>query len=139
MFKRNKFYAAFFVFIFILLINLFFAFTASAQLTIGGSQQMSGGGTQSLTASGGCGGYSWSLKAGGGTLTGSEYTAPTTNPNCENNPTICVTDSCGGKVCKQIAVNAYSNLSSTASRTLLCTTSGVACGAYEHIVHYTCK
>jgi hypothetical protein len=76
------------------------------------SLQMSTGQQQTLTASGGqsdeC--YSWKITSGGGSLSAATgksvvYTAPTTNPNCTNNPTISLT--CGRAVVDtlQIAVN----------------------------------
>jgi len=68
---------------------------------------------QTLNAFGGCGPYSWSISGGGGTLntnTGSEviYHAPATNANCTDNPTITVTDCCGGSANLQLAINCYS-------------------------------
>ncbi|MBU1307890.1 MAG: hypothetical protein KKF33_20490 [Alphaproteobacteria bacterium] len=80
------------------------------------TQQMAVNGTQTLTASGatpGCGDivYDWAITAGGGTLSASQgtsviYTAPATNAQCANNPTI--TLSVNGTVCDtlKIAVNA---------------------------------
>ncbi len=60
--------------------------------------QMSCGGSQNLSASGGCPPYTWSL-SGGGTLTPSggdntnaTYVAPGNNANCTDNPTIILTD-----------------------------------------------
>jgi len=74
---------------------------------------MSCGQYQTLNAFGGCGPYSWSISGGGGTLntnTGSEviYHAPATNANCTDNPTITVTDCCGGSANLQLAINCYS-------------------------------
>jgi hypothetical protein len=62
------------------------------------SRQMTVNGIQTLTASGGGGGpYIWSITSGAGTLSGTSgisvvYTAPSSNPNCLNNPVITVTD-----------------------------------------------
>jgi len=79
------------------------------------SRQMSINGTQTLTAVAGAAGcgtptYDWAITAGSGTLsaaTGASvvYTAPATNANCVNNPTI--TLSCGGVLLDtlKIAVN----------------------------------
>lgn len=64
------------------------------------SKQMNTTGTQTLTASGGGGGpYTWAIASGAGTLSGNNgtsvvYTAPSSNPNCDGNPVISVTDSC---------------------------------------------
>jgi hypothetical protein len=57
----------------------------------------------------GCPPYAWALD-GGGSLSDTEgltvtYTAPASNPNCENNPTITVTDKCGNSGQIKIAVN----------------------------------
>lgn len=80
------------------------------------TQQMSTSGTQNLNADGGGGGpYTWSIIAGGGTLsktvtTNNEmtvYTAPATNAGCSNNPTIQVKDYCGNTATLKIAVNAW--------------------------------
>jgi len=72
---------------------------------------MACGAKQTLTVSGGCGPSSWSLSGGGelNTNTGSEviYTAPGTNPNCTDNPTITVTDCCGSSAQVSLAVNCY--------------------------------
>jgi len=72
--------------------------------------QMSCGGSQTFTASGGCAPYVWS-KSGGGTLTPSEdttqagYVAPATNAGCANNPTISLSDCCGSSDSIKLAVN----------------------------------
>src|SRR4030043_2016560 len=73
------------------------------------SQQMSCSGTQSLTATGGGGKYKWSF-TGGGSLSKSSgasvvYTAPATNAECANNPTVTLTDCCGTTTSLQFAVN----------------------------------
>ena len=71
---------------------------------------MSCGGSQPLSASGGCPPYSWSL-SGGGALTPSGgdylYEAATSNTNCANNAAITLTDSCRNMVEIQLAVNCY--------------------------------
>lgn len=78
------------------------------------TQQMAVSTQQTLTAVGAVAGctYNWAIASGGGSLssgTGTSvvYTAPATNAECANNPTI--TLSCGGAQCDslQIAVNAY--------------------------------
>ncbi len=63
---------------------------------------------QTFSVSGGCSPLTWSLSgSGGGTLVGSTYTAPATNPECVYNPTITVTDCCGTSDSIQISVNCY--------------------------------
>ncbi len=80
------------------------------------SQQMAINGTQNLYATGGGGGpYTWAIIVGGGNLSETTtiygednlYTAPSSNTNCVNNPTIQVTDYCGKTATLKIAVNAY--------------------------------
>lgn len=76
------------------------------------TQQMAINGTQTLAAIGGEGcSLDWEIVSGGGSLSASSgssvvYTAPSTNPNCVNNPTI--TLSCQGAVVASlsIAINA---------------------------------
>lgn len=75
--------------------------------------QMATSGTQTLTVTGGAVGdvYTWTTTSGSfDTSTGTSvvYTAPATNAECANNPTISLT--CGGNVVDtiQIAVNAHS-------------------------------
>ncbi len=73
---------------------------------------MSCSGSQTLTAGGGCGPYTFTLTAGGGTLVDNGdgtalYTAPAANAECASNPTISVSDCCGGSDSIQIAVNCY--------------------------------
>ncbi len=75
---------------------------------------MSCGGSQNLSASGGCPPYNWSL-SGGGTLTpgggdntSATYIAPASNANCTDNPTIILTDCCRSIAGIQLAVNCYS-------------------------------
>lgn len=84
------------------------------------SLQMSCGGGQSLSVTGGCGPYLWTLTGGGGFgkvgVTSANgitviYLAPGTNEDCANNPTITVTDCCGSSTSISLAVNCYgSNL-----------------------------
>jgi RHS repeat-associated protein len=103
--------------IFSLFINFIFIDTGHADpLTISGSSQMSTGGTQTFTATGGTGPYTWGIAGGGGSIDSSTgaYTAPTSNANCENNATVCVTDSTGQKSCMGIAINAASGTTTVA-------------------------
>ncbi len=99
----------FFFVIFSFFISLFFIDAANAEpLTMSGSNQMSVNQSQTFTASGGYGGYTWSLE-GNGTLSGTTgasvtYTAPATNPNCTNTK-ICVIDYRNKRYCKYIAIN----------------------------------
>jgi hypothetical protein len=96
------------------------------------------GQSQTLTASGGCGPYLWSISAGGGTITPGSvigdtavYKTPDTNANCTNNPTITVTDCCGNSAQIKLAINCYTV--STAALSLdeatqdTCTWSGGVC------------
>ena len=78
----------------------------SQQMTVNQQQTLEASGMQSDEC------YSWAITSGGGSLsalTGKSvvYTAPATNANCVNNPTIQL--SCGGVVLDtlKIAVNAY--------------------------------
>ncbi len=88
--------------------------TKCPALSIGHTtHQMSAGGTQALTASGGGGKYTWTLN-GGGSLnktTGSSviYTAASgTNANCANNAlAITLKDCCGSSTSIAIAVNTF--------------------------------
>jgi hypothetical protein len=82
------------------------------------SKQMSAGGQQTLIASGGYGSFQWNKSGGGGlgTATGDRSqnivysaSAPFSNPNCSNNPTITVTDSCGRVANAAFAVNTLSS------------------------------
>lgn len=76
---------------------------------------MSCGQSQTLTPLGGCGPHTWSITSGGGTLTQDPsgrgryviYTAPATNVNCIDNPTITVTDCCGNSTSISLAINCY--------------------------------
>jgi hypothetical protein len=73
------------------------------------TQQMQGGESQSLSVvGGGIGVYTWEVTAGGGHMDGSTYVAPSTNPNCADNPTI--TLYCNGSLVQDtldIAVNIF--------------------------------
>lgn len=78
---------------------------SAPSLFIAGPSQMSVNQTATLTVSGGCGGpYTWSLSGGGylSATTGDSvnYTAPSSNPNCNLNPLISVTDKAGQIVYK---------------------------------------
>jgi hypothetical protein len=67
---------------------------------------MSCGQQQTFTAKGGCSPYLWSITGGGGSITQEGvYTAPATNGNCLNNPTIQVTDCCGNTASINLAIN----------------------------------
>lgn len=100
--------------------------------------QMSINGTQALWATGGSGApYKWSITAGGGslsttlTISGEKltYTAPSSNANCANNPTIQVKDYCDHTATLQIAINGYSPATATAgSFTKFVTTGGGGSG-----------
>jgi hypothetical protein len=85
-------------------------FKKKEPLTIGyTSLVMSLNESQTLTAEGGCKPYTWTLVAGGGTLTDNgdgtaTYTAPSSNPNCVNNPTIGLMDCCGDETTLELAV-----------------------------------
>lgn len=69
---------------------------------------MSCGGQQTFTSIGGCDPYVWAVTSGGGSITqGGVYTAPATNANCTDNPTITLTDCCGSSAQVQLAVNCY--------------------------------
>ncbi len=76
------------------------------------TQQMSCDGSQLLTATGGAGCYEWSLTGGGGALSAATgktttYTAPSSNANCANNPTIQLKDYCGTIATLSLAINCY--------------------------------
>jgi hypothetical protein len=96
------------------------------------TQQMTTSGTQTLTVTGGTAPYTWTIISGGGSLsssTGSSitYTAPSSNANCSNNPTIQVCEFYGGCTTLKIAVNgdgATTNAYSIVSHTQ------ASCGAH---------
>lgn len=77
------------------------------------SHQMTCGGTQALTATPGvdkadC--YAWSITSGGGSLSSNTgksvvYTAPATNAECANNPTIRLTNGKGNSATLNLALN----------------------------------
>ena len=100
------------------------------------SKQMSFGSNQPLTAIGGTGPYSWVKVSGGGNLSGSSgtsvtYTAPSSNANCANNPTIRVTDSCGQATDLKIAVSNPSYANSVAYDETYCpTVQGICYGSF---------
>ena len=85
------------------------------------SQQMSCNGTQYLTAVGGGGRYVWSV-SGGGTIAKASgfttptvlYTAPSSNADCANNPTITLKDCCEKIATLKIAVNCYTETGAVA-------------------------
>jgi hypothetical protein len=88
-----------------------------APLTINYSTlTVSCGGSQILSASGGCPPYNWVLYGGGaltpsgGDNTNATYVAPASNPNCTNNPTIILIDSCRNSTRLQLAVNCSSGV-----------------------------
>ena len=110
--RRNIFYQLLAAILFGLIINIVCTISDvyAAPLTIGGYQQMSVNGAQTLTASGGTVPYNWLIIGGRGTLsspTGDSviYTAPPSNPYCVNSPIIYMTDSSGQSAYLQIAVN----------------------------------
>ena len=80
----------------------------SLQMSVGQQQTLSASGAQSDEC------YSWAITSGGGSLSAATgksvvYTAPSTNANCANNPTITLT--CGGSVVDTVefAVNQVPN------------------------------
>ncbi|MBN2568121.1 MAG: hypothetical protein JXB42_01690 [Deltaproteobacteria bacterium] len=97
------------------IINFEEVFCSCEEVSIGYTTQgMSADEEQELTVVGAVEGcvYNWAIASGGGSLSAETgisvtYTAPHTNPNCEQNPTI--TLSCGGEVCDtlEIVINAY--------------------------------
>lgn len=110
------------------------------------TQQMAVNGTQTLTVNGKGGGgpYSWSIIAGGGSLsayagTSVIYTASATNASCVNNPTIQLTDFCENKTTLKIAINAVEGThcpNSVATRVV--TTEGSGCTWAVWSRRYTC-
>jgi len=142
----RRLYLCLITFVFSIFINLSFLLSADTinadPLIISGSTQMTGGGSQTLTASGGTGPYTWSVATGGGSInpsTGS-YTAPASNPDCALNPTICVQDATGQMACKQIAVNIYTNYNYQAYSVYIahCQTSSGYWGCYYNCQGYGC-
>ena len=90
---------------------------------------MTFGGSQDVSASGGCPPYNWSL-SGGGTLTPIDdtratYVAPSSNPSCTNKPMITLTDNCRNMADIQIAVN--------------CCTGPEVAYKYDDADQYTCS
>jgi hypothetical protein len=76
------------------------------------TQQMSVDGSQTLTVLNpgeGCN-YQWDIVSGGGSMDGSTYTAPHTNVDCANNPTITLTANGVLQDVVQFAVNASDGL-----------------------------
>ncbi len=107
--------------------------------------QMSINETQQLTVVGGGGGpYTWSLSGGGSISSSGLYTAPGSNANCSNNPTISLI--CRGQTMAtlSIAVNGYVDLTAAAYRQKgLCKVTGSVgscvcnCGQTDEIHGYT--
>jgi len=89
-----------------------------------GPNPISCGGSQSVSASGGCPPYTWSLSGGGSLspLQGSAttYNAPSNNSGCSQNATITATDKCRNSASITLAVNCYSNLSLGAYKIWTC-------------------
>ncbi len=91
---------------------------------------------QNLTASGGCGPYTWEV-SGGGTITpdstggsGATYEAPDTNAECASNATITVTDCCGNTTNVRISVNCNTgDLEAYVTWTYVTTYHSANCGA----------
>lgn len=127
------------VVIFTIFLNLLFIGSGNADspdpFIVSGPDQMSINQTATLSVSGGCGGpYTWTVISGGGSLSPTtgfsvNYTSPSSNPNCNLNPLISVTDKAGQIVYKGIAINAYTR-NEVAYRELPCGNSG-ACG-WQH-------
>ena len=103
----------FFIIILTVFFNLIFSGNSNADpLSINGPSQISSGGTQNFTASGGSGGYNWGVAGGAGSSSGTSGSSTvissssiTSNSNCNENITLCVQDSDGSISCKKIAVN----------------------------------
>lgn len=102
------------------------------------SKQMTTNGRQNLTVSGGCGEpYTWSIGSGRGSLSNSTgtsvtYTAPSSNPNCANNPTIKVTDKCGNYTTLDLAVSGYTSWE-------IAYTKSTGCNLGDHDGHGDCN
>ena len=127
--------------------SIFVIFAALGSLSAGGaawgqdpltinyeSLKMSCGGSQNLSASGGCAPYTWKL-SGGGTLTPSggdntsaTYEAASSNSGCVNNAMITVTDRCRNTAGIPIAVNCY-----LGTVTAFDTTEAANCGCHETV------
>ena len=137
--KWNHLFLTIIMIILTILTNLVLSLESQADpLAITGNEQMSIGGSQTLRVSGGNGSYTWAKVGGSGTVSILEgnsvnFTAPTANPYCVNNPTICVEDSNGQKVCKQIAINAQTNDNYEAYEDhLACMTGCIPCDGQYH-------
>ena len=87
--------------------------TISVQITTDGcagetigvtSTQMNVGESQTLTIVGEVPGkaYTWAIASGGGTMSGSTYTAPASNPGCTSNPVIQL--KVGASVCASVSI-----------------------------------
>jgi hypothetical protein len=87
--------------------------TISVQITTDGcagesigitTTQMNVGESQTLTIIGEVPGksYTWNIASGGGTMAGNVYTAPASNANCTNNPTIQL--KVGSSVCASVTI-----------------------------------
>jgi hypothetical protein len=100
---------------------------------------MTCGGQQVLTVIGGRRPFTWSIISGGGSLSTNTgnlviYTAPSSNSNCANNPTLQVTDDCGKTTDLKIAVNCSFIGTATAKIVIYCTGvgQGIHCGFYQY-------
>jgi hypothetical protein len=114
------------------------------------SRQMNTSGSdssQTLTASGGSGSYTWSIPGGSGTLSNSNgsstvYTAPISNANCVNNPTVRLMDSTGQYVDLPMAVNGYPYLQVEAVRITAddwCNPGQTITSCGMNTYHYNCQ
>lgn len=103
----------------VIIFALFLSFTFSSEtnaLTINGSNQIPAGQSQTLSASGGSGDYTWTIVGGAGSFPGGTTTttgvsvtfnAPSSNQGCSGNTSVAVTDSTGQYAVITIASNAY--------------------------------
>jgi len=113
LFSKNK---PLFLFVILFMISLLSnSATAAEAPIINGNTKMAPGGNQILSIMNYRTGttYTWSKLSGGGFLNASSgesviFTAPTSNPNC-NNPIIQVVDSNGNKGSLTIAINSYAS------------------------------